>query len=82
VTTADLTLIQGVMIGLSSNFPGCAPWHFIPENSKGDFSMDARYYSGGYPFPQTSTVNSILEDTEVNFVGIQTGDLILEDDPQ
>jgi hypothetical protein len=44
--------------------------------------MDARYYSGGYPFPQTSTVNSILEDTEVNFVGIQTGDLILEDDPQ
>ncbi len=75
----DMRLIQAVMVGLASDFPACQPWFFVPESEMAFFSMGRTYYPN-YPFPKSTVIDTLSANTTVNFMGGQTGDLVLEGD--
>jgi len=79
INVDDMRLIQEVMVGLTSDFPACQPWFFVPESEMASFSMGRTYYPD-YPFPKSAVIDALSANTTVNFMGGQTGDLVLEGD--
>ncbi len=74
----DLSIVQQSLVALRQDFSPCLPWVFVPTTILPDFSIQANYHPN-FPFAQSVTIEAIEEDALVDFIGVQKGDLILEE---
>ena len=71
-TTIDLGIIQQVILGLRTDFPGCPSWVFIPAADPMPQDFNA---TNVFPYRTRDTL-MIMKDTVSNFVGVKIGDLL------
>ncbi len=77
-TTFDLFAIQTVIIGLVDTFPGCPSWVVLPDSwAPTDWYQNPNLF----PYPLDTTL-TVVEDTEVNLIGVKIGDILGLADPQ
>ncbi len=72
-TTFDLFVMQQLVIGNISDFPGCPSWVFVKE----DFEFEEDFSpSNVFPYESTYTMMMDKESGQANFIGVKVGDIL------
>jgi hypothetical protein len=78
VSTFDLTLMRLLILGLASDFPNNESWRFVPES----YSFMNPQTPLQENFPEEIVLNNPSDlDGNLNFIGIKTGDVTLDANP-
>ena len=72
ISMADIVEVKRVILGLQTEFNYAPSWRFIPANHV--FENAANPFEGGEPIEYLMT-NPVWEETDLNFIGIKTGDV-------
>ena len=73
LTTFDLFVMQQLLIGNLSEFPGCDSWVFVDAEHQFEEAFDGNNI---FPYPSVHTMMLDKEDAVVDFIGIKVGDVL------
>lgn len=73
LTTFDLYVMQQMLVGNLTEFPGCNSWVFVDASHEFPAEFTAKNV---FPYPSTHTMMLDKEDAVADFIGVKVGDVL------